>query len=47
MPGERDETTGDDAVKTTLSRMTLGQRDELRAELTALESRPAAATVIE
>lgn len=33
--------------KTALSRMTPGQRDELRAELTALESRPAAATVIE
>ena len=33
--------------KVALSRMAPGQRDELRAELTALESRPAATTVIE
>lgn len=33
--------------KIALSRMTAGQRNDLRAELAALESRPAAATVIE
>lgn len=33
--------------RVALSRMTSKQRDELRAELTALESRPAAVTVVE